>query len=91
MYLMLKKDNKEQIIKKFAVHEKDTGSPDVQAAVLTEQINQLSDHLKTHKKDNHSRRGLLKMVSKRRKLLAYLSKENEGRYKKLIKSLGLKK
>lgn len=88
---MLKKDNKEKIIKKFAVHSKDTGSPDVQAAVLTEQISQLSEHLKIHKKDIHSRRGLLKMVSKRRKLLAYLSKEDEGRYKKVIKTLGLKK
>lgn len=88
---MLKKDNKSKIITKFAAHEKDTGSPEVQIAVLTEQIAELSDHLKKHKKDNHSRRGLLKMVSKRRKLLAYLAKEDEGRYKKLIKTLGLKK
>lgn len=88
---MLKKDNKSKIITKFAAHEKDTGSPEVQIAVLTEQIAELSDHLKKHKKDNHSRRGLLKMVSKRRKLLAYLAKEDEGRYKKLIKMLGLKK
>jgi len=88
---MLKKDNKEKLIKKFATHEKDTGSPEVQVAVLTEEISQLSNHLKKHKKDNHSRRGLLKMVSKRRKLLAYLAGEDENRYKKLIKTLGLKK
>jgi len=89
--LMLKKDSKEKLVKKYATHKTDTGSPEVQVAVLTEQISQLSDHLKSHKKDNHSRRGLLKMVAKRRKLLSYLSKEDENRYKKLIKSLGLKK
>lgn len=88
---MLKKEEKTSLIDKFAIHKKDTGSPEVQIAVLSKQIEELSGHLKEHKKDNHSRRGLLKMVSKRRKLLSYLSKENETRYKKVIKTLGLKK
>ena len=88
---MIKKETKEKIIKQNAQHAKDTGSVEVQTAILTKQITELSDHLKTHKKDNHSRRGLLKMVSKRRKLLSYLSKDDEPRYKKLIKKLGLKK
>ncbi|TRZ77504.1 30S ribosomal protein S15 [bacterium] len=88
---MIKKDIKEKIIKQNAQHTKDTGSVEVQTAILTKQITELSEHLKTHKKDNHSRRGLLKMVSKRRKLLSYLSKDDEPRYKKLIKKLGLKK
>ncbi len=88
---MIKKEIKEKIIKQNAQHAKDTGSVEVQTAILTKQITELSDHLKTHKKDNHSRRGLLKMVSKRRKLLSYLSKDDEPRYKKLIKKLGLKK
>lgn len=88
---MLKKEEKTGLIDKFAIHKKDTGSPEVQVAVLSKQIEELSSHLKGHKKDNHSRRGLLKMVSKRRKLLSYLSKEDEGRYKKVIKTLGLKK
>ena len=73
------------------MHEKDTGSASVQVALLSEQIEVLSAHLKKHQKDNHSRRGLLKMVSKRKKLLEYLSKKNEATYKSLIKKLGLRK
>jgi len=88
---MIKKETKGKIIQQNAQHAKDTGSVEVQTAILTKQITELSSHLKTHKKDNHSRRGLLKMVSKRRKLLSYLSKDDEPRYKKLIKKLGLKK
>ena len=88
---MIKKETKGKIIQQNAVHAKDTGSVEVQTAILTKQITELSKHLKSHKKDNHSRRGLLKMVSKRRKLLSYLSKDDEPRYKKLIKKLGLKK
>jgi len=88
---MIKKEIKGKIIQQNAVHAKDTGSVEVQTAILTKQIDELSKHLKSHKKDNHSRRGLLKMVSKRRKLLSYLSKNDEPRYKKLIKKLGLKK
>ena len=83
--------NKEQIINKYAVHEGDTGSPEVQIAILTERITQLSDHLKSHKKDNHSRRGLLQMVGKRRRLLDYLNRKDDKRYQDLIKKLGLNK
>lgn len=83
--------NKDEIVKKFAIHEGDTGSPEVQIAILTERILQLSDHLKTHKKDNHSRRGLLQMVGKRRRLLDYLKRKDEERYKVLIKKVGLGK
>ena len=83
--------NKEKIVKEFAVHEGDTGSPEVQIAILTERILQLSDHLKTHKKDNHSRRGLLQMVGKRRRLLDYLKRKDEERYKVLIEKVGLSK
>lgn len=81
---------KAQIIKDYATKEGDTGSPEVQIALLTEQIKELTDHLKQHKKDVHSRRGLLSMVSKRRRLLNYLSVKEEKRYKALIKKLGLK-
>lgn len=73
------------------MHEKDTGSVEVQIAMLTKQIAELADHLKKHSKDNHSRRGLLKMVGKRKKLLAYLAQTNEKSYEKVIKKLGLKK
>ena len=76
---------------KYATHEKDTGSADVQIAIFTERIEQLSGHLKTHQKDNHSRRGLLKMVSKRRRLLEYLGKTDEKRYGSIVKKLKLKK
>ncbi|EKD79879.1 MAG: hypothetical protein ACD_40C00271G0006 [uncultured bacterium] len=88
---MLKTDSKTTIIKKFATTKGDTGSPEVQIALLTERIKELTAHLKLHKKDNHSRRGLLKMVSKRRRLLTYLCGSTEDRYKMLIKSLNLAK
>jgi len=88
---MLKTDNKTKIIKKFATTKGDTGSPEVQIALLTERIKELTEHLKVHKKDNHSRRGLLKMVSKRRRLLNYLRSSVEDRYRALVKTLGLTK
>ena len=88
---MIKKRKKQNIIKDFKVSEKDTGSADVQVAVLTARIEGLAKHLKKHKKDNHSRRGLLKMVSRRRRFLNYLQKNDEKRYKKVIKKLGLKR
>lgn len=88
---MLKNDSKVKIIKKFATTKGDTGSPEVQIALLTERIKELTTHLKLHKKDNHSRRGLLKMVSKRRRLLNYLKVSVEDRYKTLVKSLNLAK
>lgn len=82
---------KSEVIQKYRVHEKDTGSPDVQVALLTERIVYLTDHFKTHKKDHHSRRGLLKLVSQRRRLLDYLKRSDEGRYKALIQKLGIRK
>lgn len=82
---------KQKIIKKFATKKEDTGSPEVQIALLTTQIEKLAEHLKEHKKDIHSRRGLLSMVSKRRRLLHYLAKKDEKRYQAIIKKLGLKK
>ena len=85
--MSLNKEEKEKIIKKFAVEEGDTGSPEVQVALLTNQINKLADHLKEHNKDVHSRRGLLSMVSKRRRLLNYLSSRYQKRYQELIKKL----
>ncbi|PIW07485.1 30S ribosomal protein S15 [Candidatus Collierbacteria bacterium CG17_big_fil_post_rev_8_21_14_2_50_45_7] len=88
---MLKTDNKQSIIKKFATTKGDTGSPEVQIALLTERIKELTEHLKLHKKDNHSRRGLLKMVSKRRRLLSYLKGSVVERYQTVIKSLNLSK
>jgi small subunit ribosomal protein S15 len=88
---MLQNDNKTKIIKKFATTKGDTGSPEVQIALLTERIKELTEHLKVHKKDNHSRRGLLKMVSKRRRLLNYLRTSVEDRYRALVKTLGLTK
>lgn len=88
---MLKVDNKTKIIKKFATTKGDTGSPEVQIALLTERIKELTEHLKVHKKDNHSRRGLLKMVSKRRRLLNYLRDNVVDRYATLVKSLNLSK
>ena len=81
---------KEKVTKSVKRHEKDTGSPEYQVAMFTERINKLTSHLKKNKKDFHSRRGLLKMVAKRRKLLAYLEKTNEKAYKKITKELGLK-
>ncbi len=88
---MLTQKEKETIIKKYKVHTSDTGSPEVQIALLTEEIKGLLLHLKKHPKDLHSKRGLLKMVSKRRKLLKYLQKEDSKRYKVIIKKIGLKK
>ena len=88
---MLHPKDKSNIIGKHAVHEKDTGSPEVQVALFTEEIEKLTRHLKKHQKDNSSRTGLLKMVSKRKKLLDYLEKDSPDRYKKLVKDLGLKR
>jgi len=82
---------KNDVIKKFATHEGDTGSPEVQIAVLTERINGLIEHLKLHNHDHHSRRGLLKMVGRRRRLLAYLQKKDIERYRDTISRLGLRK
>lgn len=89
--MALQKEEKQKIIKSVKTHEKDTGSPEVQVAIFTEKINKLTDHLKIHKKDNHSRRGLLAMISKRRRLLNYLARKNKEAYEKLIKKLGLRK
>lgn len=88
---MLTPTEKSKIIAKYKIHNKDTGSCEVQIAIFTEEIKQLTNHLKKHPKDNHSRRGLLKMVSKRKKLLDYLLKEDEKRYKSIVKKIGLKK
>lgn len=82
---------KQEIIANFQTHEGDTGSPEVQVALLTDRINQLTEHLKTHKKDNHSRRGLYKMVGQRRGLLKYLETVDIERYRALIEKLGLRK
>ena len=89
--MALKVDEKKELIKKFAREKGDTGSPEVQIALLSIQITKLIDHLKEHKKDVHSRRGLLSMVAKRRRLLSYLQKRDEARYKKLIAELKLDK
>ena len=88
---MLTKEKKDSIVDSFRVHEKDTGSPEVQVALLTERISQLTDHLRTHKKDHHSRRGLLKLVGQRRRQLAYLNKTDVERYRSVISRLGLRK
>ena len=88
---MIQKEKKTQVILENAVHEGDTGSPEVQIAVLTYRINELTDHLRTHIHDDHSRRGLLKMVGKRRKLLGYLQTKDIERYRALIAKLGLRK
>lgn len=88
---MLTKEKKGKIINDFEVHEGDTGSPDVQIALLTERINELTEHLKTHKKDHASRRGLLKMVGTRSALLKYVSKKDPARYRQIITRLGLRK
>ncbi len=84
-------DVKEKLIKEFAAKEGDTGSPEVQVAILTSRINTLTEHFKMHTKDNHSRRGLLKMVSQRRKLLDYVKKKDEARYQSLITRLGIRR
>ncbi len=82
---------KQELIKKYRVHEKDTGSPEVQIALLTDRINYLTDHFKVHTKDYHSRRGLLKLVGQRRRLLNYLTKKDTNRYQNIIQGLGLRK
>lgn len=84
-------ERKQEIINQYRRDEKDTGSSEVQIALLTERINELTEHLKVHKKDNHSRRGLLKMVGKRRNLLNYLAKKDVQRYRDIIAKLGLRK
>lgn len=84
-------EKKQELIKEYAINDGDTGSPEVQVAILTHRIVHLTEHFKTHKKDNHSRRGLLMLVNKRRKLLDYLNSKDADRYKALIKSLGLRK
>ena len=87
----MQKEEKTEIIKKYAIHEGDTGSPEVQIAVLTQRINTLTEHLKVHKKDHHSRRGLLKMVGDRRNLLNYLQKKDIERYRTIIGKLNIRK
>jgi len=89
--MSIKKEKKSKLIKEFKINDKDTGSADVQVAILSEKIKSLTDHLKHHHKDFISRRGLLSMVGKRRNLLSYIKKKNETRYSELIKSLGLRR
>jgi len=89
--VVLTTDAKKEIIEKFKLHGKDTGSPEVQIALLSNRIAYLTDHFKTHKKDHHSRRGLLKLVGQRRKLLNYLKKSDLSRYQQIIKELGIRK
>ncbi|MBO1003761.1 30S ribosomal protein S15 [Pseudogracilibacillus auburnensis] len=89
--MAISKERKTEIINEFKVHDNDTGSPEVQIAILTDEINNLNEHLRTHKKDHHSRRGLLKMVGKRRNLLNYLRKSDVARYREVIQKLGLRR
>ncbi|GMB08412.1 SSU ribosomal protein S15P [Thermolongibacillus altinsuensis] len=89
--MALTQERKNEIINQFKIHETDTGSPEVQIAILTEKINNLNEHLRVHRKDHHSRRGLLKMVGKRRNLLTYLRKKDITRYRELINKLGLRR
>jgi small subunit ribosomal protein S15 len=84
-------ERKNALVKEYAQKAGDTGSPEVQVAILTERINNLTDHFKTHTKDNHSRRGLLKLVSQRRSLLDYVKKKDEARYRTLIEKLGIRR
>jgi small subunit ribosomal protein S15 len=88
---MLHTDKKASVIEKFRTHEKDTGSPEVQVALITERITELAEHFKTHVKDHHSRRGLLKLVGQRRRLLDYLKKINVERYRTVVGALNLRK
>lgn len=88
---MLASEKKQEIIEKYKTHDGDTGSPEVQIALLSERISHLTDHFKTHKGDHHSRRGLLKMVGRRRRLLDYVKRKDVGRYKTIIESLGLRR
>ena len=87
----MNKEKRQELIKEYSVHGTDTGSPEVQVALLTERINELTEHFKVHKKDHHSRRGLLMMVGKRKRLLEYVKKADHSRYATLIGSLGLRK
>ncbi len=89
--MAFEKERKQSIIDRFRIHETDTGSPEVQIAILSERINYLTEHFKTHKNDHHSRRGLLKLVSQRRSLLDYLKKSNRERYERVVERLGLRK
>ncbi|WP_080846403.1 30S ribosomal protein S15 [Cytobacillus gottheilii] len=89
--MAITKERKNELIAEYKTHDSDTGSPEVQIAVLTEEINSLNEHLRTHKKDHHSRRGLLKMVGKRRNLLTYLRNKDVQRYRVLINKLGLRR
>ncbi|TYR82764.1 30S ribosomal protein S15 [Priestia megaterium] len=89
--MAITQERKNEIINEYKTHANDTGSPEVQIAVLTEQINNLNGHLRTHKKDHHSRRGLLKMVGRRRNLLNYLRNKDVTRYRELINKLGLRR
>ena len=88
---MLSQERKQEIIKSYQVHESDTGSPEVQIAIITERINYLNEHLKANKKDHHSRRGLLKMVGQRRSLLEYLKNNDFDRYRNIVTRLGLRR
>jgi len=88
--MAIAKDKKQQLITEHKLHAADTGSPEVQIAILTERINLLSEHLKAHKKDKHSRRGLIKLVNQRRRHLNYLSKHHKKRYSKIVEELGLR-
>jgi small subunit ribosomal protein S15 len=88
---MLVTDKKQEIINKFKLHDSDTGSPEVQIAILTERITYLTEHFKVHKKDHHSRRGLLKIVGQRRRLLDYVKKKDDARYKTIIEKLGIRR
>ncbi|SIS89887.1 30S ribosomal protein S15 [Alicyclobacillus vulcanalis] len=87
---MLEADKKKEIIEKYRLHDLDTGSPEVQIALLTERINSLTEHFRVHKKDHHSRRGLYKLIGRRRNLLNYLREKDINRYRQLIESLGLR-
>jgi small subunit ribosomal protein S15 len=89
--MSLSAERKLKIVREYATKKNDTGSPEVQVALLTERINGLTEHFKTHKKDNHSRRGLLKMVSLRRRLLDHVKANDEGRYQKIIERLGIRR
>lgn len=88
--MTLTKEKKQKLVNTFRLHERDTGSPEVQIAILTERINQLTEHLKIHKKDKHSRRGLIKLVNERRRHLRYLAQHHQDRYEKIVASLGLR-
>ncbi|MGQ9708194.1 MAG: 30S ribosomal protein S15 [bacterium] len=88
--MALTKEKKQKLVSTFQLHERDTGSPEVQIAILTERINLLTEHLKVHKKDKHSRRGLIKLVNERRRHLQYLAKHHQERYEKIVAGLGLR-